>query len=121
MAGSDRRRARAIALARPAEAVVPWWAWAVVAAGLMAAALPAVAQTGGASGAPGGAVPDKIAPPSAGPMPRSEGAMVGGELRPVPDSGVIKPPVAGSAGSGMVLQPPVSGTMPVIPPPAAAK
>jgi hypothetical protein len=110
-----RHSARAMAARQRPEA--PWWLWAALAAGLLAA-MPAWAQST--------AVPERQAPtipPGAGgdrglSTPRSEtpSAPLDG-ARPIPDRGVVAPP---STGSTPVIRPPAAGTMPVIPPPGSA-
>lgn len=135
-------RMRARVAVRRKDAVVPWWAWALVAGGVMAA-MPSVAQSGGSTSpvpgaqgsvegtAPSGQVPEVIKPPgsatlpqgndgSVAPQPRSENPQVGGDgARPIPDTGVIAPPANGANASTPVIRPPVAGSMPVIPPPGS--
>ena len=117
----NTRRARAVAIARHAEPISPW-VWA--GAGVILLAL-----AGTAMGQP---VPEVVKPPAAGQSlttpptpgstggaaPRSENPLAdSGAARPVPDSGVIRPPATGSM---PVIPPPAAGTMPVIPPPGTA-
>ena len=78
------------------------------------------------------AVPELVKPRSAGPtlppgrdgtttpQPRSESPQTdAGSNRPIPDNGVIAPPVSG-LGSPSVIKPPAQGTMPIIPPPGSS-
>ena len=133
----QRYRTRSVGLR---ERPVPFWAWALVAGGLISA-IPTWGQGGpgqpGAGGqtgaeqaqAPSTPVPEMVRPRSntptlpegndgsSMPAPRSENPQVGGSGRPVPDRGVIAPPVSGVT---PVIPPPVAGTMPVIPPPGSA-
>ena len=118
------RRARAIARQRQ---VVPWWAWALVACGVVAG-MPSWGQ-GTVQPTSPSAVPEVVRPRSdTGTIPpgndggvsrpRSENPLAGGDtVRPVPDNGVITPP---ATGGGAVIRPPVSGVMPIIPPPGSA-
>ena len=106
----------------------PWWAWGLVAGGLIAA-MPTWGQGGvdfaassGETGAtqaqaPSAAVPEVVRPRSEAPTiprgndgmvipaPRSDDPEVSGAGRPIPDSGVIAPPRG--------------GVMPIIPPPGS--
>lgn len=97
-----------------------WLAWAVIGAGV-ALSGPVLGQS----------VPEVVRPRSDAPAlpsgpsdgqavrPRSENPLAdGGGVRPIPDSGVVAPPAAG-LGSTPVIKPPVTGPMPVIPPPGA--
>ena len=82
------------------QAVVPWWAWALVAAGMVLAAMPGFAQgvTQGAA-VPGAAAPDSAVPdvvkPTVGPAVPPGGTTVTPKPPALPDNGVIKPPVIG--------------------------
>ena len=108
-------RGRAIVARLPAENT-PWWLWAIFSIGLLCT-MPVHAQST--------VVPERQAPtlpPGAGgdqglSTPRSETptAPLDG-TRPVPDQGVMTPPVGGST---PVIRPPSVGTMPVIPPPGS--
>ena len=127
--GGVTGRARVAAWDRGKARVVPWWAWALVAAGVLAA-MPSWGQAsiqtspvpdagGTAQGvAPGSQVPEVVKPPLGGGV-RSDNPQVGGGVRPVPDNGVIVPPPDVS-GTTPVIRPPAAGTMPVIPPPGSA-
>ena len=97
-----------------------WWTVWFVAGAMIAATTPSWGQ---------GTVPEVVRPPSgaatippgndgaAGHAPRTDNPQVGGGgLRPVPDTGVIAPPVTGG---GAVIRPPATGAMPVIPPPGS--
>ena len=112
----NRRRALAAGRAQPAA----WWVWALASAALLPA-LPALAQQ---------PVPEVVKPPagdsatipqtpgSSGGRPLSENPLVdGGRTKPVPDTGVIPPPVTGTM---PVIKPPATASMPVIPPPGSA-
>ena len=125
------RNGRARVAARRADAA-PWWVWAALAGGVLAAA-PVWAQAptvpekiepraippggGGDRGAtvPGGDPGSGAAPPGndAPGLAPGEGAPGSG----VPNSGVISPPTLGAPGA--VIRPPATGTMPVIPPPGS--
>lgn len=107
------------------------WPWGVLAVGLAIATLsaaraqpvvPDVVQPQTAPVVPEVVQPqtgNAVTPPSAGggpaTQPRSENPLVQGP-RPVPDNGVIAPPVQGV---GPVLRPPATSDMPVIPPPGS--
>ncbi len=113
------RRVRAsgrVAMRR--QELMPWWIWAALAIGLLRLT-PAWAQTP--------VVPEREAPtlpPGAGgdrelSTPRSETPEAPlGNVRPMPDGGVLAPPPVG--GATPVIRPPATGTMPVIPPPGSA-
>lgn len=120
-----RHRAKATGLQqRP----VHWWGWVLVAGGLIAA-VPSWGQ-GGVPQSPGGVVPEAVRPRSSSPtipqgndgsvmpVPKSDDTQVNGG-RPVPDRGVIVPPISGM-GTTPVIRPPAAGGMPVIPPPGSA-
>ena len=123
------RRPRVVSIAQRRETALPWWALALLALAATAA-LPSLAQTGSATPAPEQTLPEVVRPrpdtPTLPPgndgnttvQPRSENPQVGGG-RPVPDNGVIAPPVSGM-GTTPVIPPPATGTMPVIPPPGSA-
>ena len=141
----DCRRLRARAEARRQDSVMPWWAWALLAGGLIAA-MPTFAQTDASPGAgtlspvpgvqgpaegaaPTGQVPEVVKPlgsatlppgndSGTGGVPLSENPQVGGG-RAIPDSGVIVPPVNGTVATTPVIRPPSTGTTPVIPPPGS--
>jgi hypothetical protein len=124
-----KRRARVAAVAQRRDMTVAWWALITLA--LAAAAAPSWGQTGSATPTPDPTLPEVVRPRSDTPtlppgndgrttaQPRSENPQVEGNVRPVPDSGVIAPPVSGM-GTTPVIRPPATGTMPVIPPPGAA-
>lgn len=108
-----------------------WWGLAVVVGGVMAV-VPGWAQVGSQVPGTAPAVPEVVNPSTSAPtlpqgnddtltpVPRSDNSQVGGGgARPVPDNGVIAPPVPG-AGSAMVIKPPVTGSMPVIRPPGTS-
>ena len=118
--GNDIRRRRATSQAMVGKAtagVAAWWIWAILAIGVLGS-VSALAQST--------VVPEREAPtlpPGAGgdqglTTPRSEtpGTPLDG-TRPVPDRGVVAPPMSGST---PVIRPPSVGTMPVIPPPGSA-
>ena len=123
---NQQRKARVAVQRR--ETVVPWWLWALVAAGLIAA-MPSWAQSTATPPVPGvqgpavGAAPQEQVPEVVKPRPGQDGTpradqpQVDG-AKPIPDSGVITPP-ASSAGSSAVIRPPATGTMPIIPPPGS--
>ena len=109
------------------ERIVPWWAWMLVAAGAVAG-MPSWGQGSVAPAAPNAAVPEVVRPQGEGatippgndggvPRPRSENPLAGDVVRPVPDNGVIAPPVTGG---GAVIRPPVAGVTPIIPPPGSS-
>lgn len=95
--------------------------WVVAVAGLLLA-VPVWAQS----------VPEIVRPQSpaptippnpadgAAPRPRSENPLTdSGPVRPIPDGGVIAPPVSGLGAPTPVIRPPAEGAMPVIPPPGS--
>lgn len=98
---------------------VSWRVWTLAGASLLAAA-PAFSQQA--------VVPEIVKPPIAGdsltppPTPGSQGGrstsenpqVDGGRMRPIPDNGVLPPPVTGTM---PVIKPPATTTMPIIPPP----
>lgn len=79
----------------------------VVLLGVLASAVPAMAQQG-AKPAPDSSGPQTAVP---APLPTGTADVPGGSAR----NGVIKPP--DSAGTMPIVAPPVRGSMPVIPPP----
>ena len=96
---------------RRGDVVMGSWALGVAA---MLIAVPVLAQS-----APDSATLPPRPTDGAVPQPRSDNPLVdGGGVRPIPDSGVIKPPMTG-LGSPAVIAPPATGTMPVIKPPIA--
>lgn len=103
---SRMRGARAIAARRQRPDPAPWWIWAALAVGLLAAA-PVWAQ---ASTVPEQVQPRAI-PPGAGRAPGVEAPDTG-----VPDTGGVAPPLGSTT---PVIRPPTTGTMPVIPPPGS--
>jgi len=116
MQGRSRMRGVRADVMRRRPDPAPWWIWAALAVGLLAAA-PVWAQ------AP--AVPEQVQPRA---IPPGAGGAPGGDtpgLAPgrgapgtgVPDTGVVAPPPLGS--TTPVIRPPTTGTMPVIPPPGS--
>lgn len=110
---------RAVAMRRRQEPA-SWWVLAALATAVLAA-------SAGAAGAQAPVVPDRVdpaptLPPGAGgdrgsPVPRSETPLAPDTgARPLPDSGVVTPPVAGST---PIIRPPATGQMPVIAPPGS--
>jgi hypothetical protein len=94
----------------------PWWVWAAMAAGLLAAA-PAWAQ---APVVPEQVQPRAVPPGAGGNSGGTAPGLAPGEGAPgsgVPEGGVVTPPPLGSTGA--VIRPPAVGTMPVIPPPGS--
>ncbi len=127
----SKRRRRVEAAAQPRAITAEWWVLALLAMAAAVAALPSWAQTGTATPTPDQTLPEVVRPRPSTPTlprgndgstmtaPRSEDPQVGGTTKPIPDSGVIAPPVSG-LGTTPVIRPPATGTMPVIPPPGSA-
>jgi len=106
---SGNRGARAIAVQRRRPEPIPWWVWALLAAGLLATA-PTWAQ------AP--VVPEQVEPRQAPATPPGSGTDqdLTTPRSPTPDGGVVTPPAVGGT---PVIRPPAVGTMPVIRPPGS--
>ena len=125
------RRPRGAAAVHPGRLATDWWVLLLLTLAAAAAAMPSLAQTGTATPAPDQTLPEVVRPRTDTPtlprgndgstmtQPRSEDPQVGGTTRPIPDSGVIAPPVSG-LGTTPVIRPPATGSMPVIPPPGTA-
>ena len=102
------RRVKVRALVLSQDRRVPWWAWALFAAGLVSG-MPSWGQ-GSLQPTSPSVVPEVV-------RPRGEAPSAGDARRALPDNGVIAPPVTGG---GAVIRPPVGGVMPIIPPPGSA-
>ena len=110
-----RARTRVAVRRRPEPA--PWWIWAVLAFSMVAIAAQGHAQSAAPTLPPGsgGDRTLEVRPPAAeSPLVPPEG----GIRQPIPDPGIQRDGRA--PGQPPVIRPPVTGSMPVIPPPGSA-